>query len=151
MTETPPISLEDQTDRLAKMERQIERSQNEIVKLTQIVLETRAAPAVAQREVVHVHDTPLDEDTRRAIFDVIGMSLHLTRVPIVMRFKFFKRRHQRRLARALVHHDLLDEAFYTKSYPEVAQSGMTPGRYFAAIGIQAGHIPHPKFKPEVSS
>ncbi len=151
MTDSPTFTLEDQSDRLAKLESQIARSERELVKLTQIVLETRAASVVVQREIVDVRDTSIDEDTRRAISDVMGMILHLTRVPFVMRFGFFQRRHQRRLAMALVDCDLVDEKFYSETYPEVAESGMEPAVYFAAKGIEAGHIPHPKFKPEVSS
>ena len=81
----------------------------------------------------------------KGMFSVMAMSLELTRVPLVMRLNFFKRRHARRLALALKRHNLIDTKWYVQKYPEVAASGQDPTMYFVTIGIKAGHAPHPLF------
>ena len=151
MTETPAATQDDLKDQLAKLESEVVRSRREIVTLTQIVLDARSAPsapAVVYKD--RVREIPLDDDTRRAMFEVMGMSVHLTRIPFLMRFEFMRKRHQRRLASALMARKLIAPKWYSETYPEVAKSGMEPALYFAAKGIEAGHVPHPKFRLEAS-
>lgn len=138
----------DHSDYIAKLEAQVARSRDEIVTLSQLVMDVPRSPIHVLTERFSGQSGGLSQETLRAMFAVMAMSLHLTRVPLVMRFGFFKRRHQRRLAVALRHHNLIDPDWYAATYPEVEGSGEDPAIYFVTKGIEAGHAPHPQFVPE---
>lgn len=136
-----PVS---QADLIHQLEEKVARSQREIVTLSQMLLRSGVLGSGEKAS----QSTVLDDTTRQNMFKTMAMSLHLTRVPVIMRFGYFKRRHQRRLADALIRENLIDEAWYEKTYPQVVQSGLTPAIHFVVHGISAGHCPHPKFANE---
>lgn len=136
---------------IERLERQVQRSQQEIVTLSEMLLGYQTAPEMVGDDAsieVSKQVASVDRATLDAMFNVMAMSKSLVRIPFVMRFGWFKRRHARRLANALRKHGLVNAAWYKREYPEVAASKMDPALYFATTGIDAGHVPHPMFKPE---
>lgn len=149
MPETLPADAEQQNAKdtyIADLERRVERSQKEIVTLTKLVLKADSAPQIVGIDATDGAD--IDDATRKSMFRIMAMSLHLTRVPFVMRLAYFQKRHQRRLVRALREAQLIDAEWYKETYPKVAESGEDPAFYFVRKGIAAGHVPHPRFMSE---
>jgi len=160
MSEKRPIETTQQSTQEAYilgLEHQVRRMQREIVALSQIALEVRETPQDVGRDPIEEprpvneaeSDTDgkvcIDEAARIELFKIMAMSLQLTRVPIVMRFSYFRKRHQLRLVNALKGAGLIDVNWYKQTYPACTKSGVDPAFYFVTEGIASGHAPHPQF------
>lgn len=136
------------------MEAQLCQAQAEILTLSKALLQVPSAPDQPTQVDLKrptARSNALPRATVQAMFEVMALSLPLTRVPFVMRIGYFRRRHRRRLANALVQRGLIDTAWYLATYPEAAKSGLPPAIYFVSRGMAAGHVPHPMFASEEQS
>src|SRR5262249_31260872 len=58
---------------------------------------------------------------------------------------FLEKLRQRRDVQRLAASHLFDAAYYLKTYPDVAASGMDPIRHYVVHGAEEGRNPHPMF------
>lgn len=129
----PPEAL-----KVKQLEEELALARAEILTLSKMVLD---------RHLTDGNDAEHNAHNQR-IFEVMLMSLNLTRLPFVMQLGFFRRRHITRLANKLRELELFDRDWYLERFPEVRNSNGDPAHYFITRGSREGHVPCAAFLKE---